>query len=52
MKPEAQIIDGQECELGRLKSACIGICVMEEGYCVGCNRTLEEIEMAGNSKED
>lgn len=26
-----------------VESPCIGICMIEDGYCMGCGRTLDEI---------
>ena len=28
-------------------SPCIGICIMEGDYCIGCGRTSDEIYQAG-----
>lgn len=28
-------------------SPCVGICIMEGGYCIGCGRSEEEIYQAG-----
>ena len=29
------------------ESPCVGICIMEGDYCIGCGRTLEQIAQAG-----
>jgi predicted Fe-S protein YdhL (DUF1289 family) len=29
-------------------SPCIGVCKLENGICIGCNRTTQEIISAGN----
>ena len=28
-------------------SPCVGICIMEGDYCIGCGRTLDQIAQAG-----
>ena len=28
-------------------SPCVGICILEDGFCIGCGRTEEEIYQAG-----
>ena len=34
------------------KSPCIGVCTLnEQGICIGCNRTIEEIIHMGNHGE-
>lgn len=35
-----------------MNSPCIGICELEDGVCIGCNRTIEEIVNAGQSSEE
>ena len=30
-------------------SDCVGICIMENGVCIGCGRTEEEIYEAGSA---
>jgi len=27
-----------------MDTPCVQVCVMQEGYCIGCNRTIKEIE--------
>ena len=29
---------------------CVGVCKLSEGVCIGCNRTIKEIEEAGRKK--
>jgi predicted Fe-S protein YdhL (DUF1289 family) len=29
------------------ESPCVGICIMEGDYCIGCGRTIDEIAQAG-----
>ena len=29
------------------ESPCIGLCTLDNGVCVGCGRTIEEITQAG-----
>jgi hypothetical protein len=35
-----------------MQSPCEKICVMENGYCLGCNRTQEEIANWSNYTDD
>ena len=38
--------------VGENKSPCIGVCTMnEQGICIGCKRTIEEIIHMGNHGE-
>lgn len=36
----------------KMQSPCEKICVMENGYCLGCNRTQEEIANWSNYTDD
>ena len=27
-----------------MDTPCVQVCVMQKGYCIGCNRTIKEIE--------
>lgn len=29
------------------ESPCVGICIMEGDYCIGCGRSIDEITQAG-----
>ena len=33
------------------ESPCVGICIMEGDYCIGCGRTIDEIAQAGVDAE-
>ncbi|WP_185961588.1 DUF1289 domain-containing protein [Telmatospirillum sp. J64-1] len=33
-------------------SECVGICVIEDGYCIGCGRSQEEIENPPPEEEE
>jgi len=35
-----------------MDSPCIGVCELEDGVCVACDRTIEEIIDAGRSSEE
>jgi predicted Fe-S protein YdhL (DUF1289 family) len=35
-----------------LETPCIGVCKLKDNICIGCKRTIEEIEQAWHLKKD
>ena len=40
---EHNVVRQRRKKLGTVPSPCVKVCRIEEGFCVGCKRTLDEI---------